>query len=98
MTRDEAIEELKELMEDCEKCRKDAEKCKKDKTYYVCGRKNVAIRKAIEALSEPQIILCKDCRYCTLDNDYHDYWCNAWTGSIKVWAEHYCGCGKEKEA
>lgn len=52
----------------------------------------VAFRKAVEALSEPEIIRCKDCKYW--DADEHD--CNIKTGWFACGADWYCADAERK--
>ena len=47
----------------------------------------IAMNMAIEALQQPEIIRCKDCKRCQIEILCNDYWCDG----KKVWEDHYCG-------
>ncbi len=42
--------------------------------------------------AQPEIIRCKDCAKCQIDDVYHDYWCDG----KKVWKEHFCGYAERR--
>lgn len=39
-----------------------------------------------------EVVRCKDCKECEIDEIFHDYWCNG----RKVWGDHYCGYGERR--
>lgn len=51
-----------------------------------------AIRMGVDALKQPEIIYCKDCKHLEVDSIFHDCWCMG----RKVWATHYCGYAERR--
>ena len=39
------------------------------------------------------IVHCKDCRYCTRDRLFGNYWCNVWAGNT-VKPDDFCSRGE----
>ena len=52
-----------------------------------------ALKMAIEALRQPEIVRCKDCANCSRDAVFDDYWCDG----REVEANHYCGYAERRE-
>ncbi len=71
--------------------------------FFLTKRAN-AIDMAIEALSEPQIIRCKDCKYSHMTYDGDCKYCDKWQDdddiclTLYVDGEFYCGFAERKEA
>lgn len=42
---------------------------------------------------EPEIIRCKDCKYCIPNETFHTHWCRG----RRVLLDHYCGYAERKE-
>ena len=60
-----------------------------------------AIEMAIEALKEPQIIQCKDCKYWNNGScEYREHAVNCqdyMVGDIETEAEHFCGYAERRD-
>lgn len=63
-----------------------------DAVFNGCG----ACTEEIEDLPTVDIVRCKNCKYSTLDDLYEKFWCNRFTGVIKVGGEDFCSRGEEK--
>lgn len=52
-----------------------------------------ALNMAIEALQQPEIVRCEDCKKCQIEILCNDYWCDG----KKVWKDHYCGYAERRD-
>ena len=46
--------------------------------------------------AQPEIIHCKDCKYCSHDSIFDQSWCNYTSGVRKVKPTDFCSCGKRR--
>lgn len=49
-------------------------------------------RKMIEGGELVEVVRCKDCKECEIEEVSNDYWCKG----RKVWEDFYCACGERR--
>ena len=56
-------------------------------------QRHEAVKMAVEALIQPEIIPCSGCKFVQYDPVFHLLWCE---GRV-VFSRHYCSLGKRRE-
>ena len=66
----------------------------RDAEYGVCNMLIMSVREDIpEECPLVEVVRCKDCKHCSCDSIFNEYWCNG----RKVVSDGFCNYGEKKD-